>query len=580
MCTIHDYDPARGVNLYHLRNAVAGETVRIMRRPPGTDSWTTDYTGQIGVLCDAPTWNVGQEAGGIVRFDDGIVLWMPDAHLRKVGEPISAPATHATLRLNDRVNTDRGYGTVTNSHHYGSAVTVQLDDGFDAMLVSTHLVYLLASPVVKLPDTTPCVPDDVDDDEDLDEEEDDEEEEEEPEECDECGNEIDDCECCSICDRRTTRCDCCMECERRSHNCTCDYCSDCDEAPCACSSKNGKRASYHSVDRTVSTHKALNATQSPVFGIEMEYVFRDDDDLDSFIEEVVTRYTINSADGQLIVEMDGSLPDDTGVELVAPPFSLMALREDDSLWRNVIVAASDYEHEGHQNAGMHINMDYTRNFGGNIRAVQAFVFFFNRMSTLSIHIAGRTNGHYAPLNPGIDWYTAGVITHDSSTKFRAVAVHGARIEVRAMKSATDIDVFFTRIEYCDALADFANTFVLPFASLPRRELLTNAIVPQNNWPDSTSASSWTEQFIDFALSSGQWPTLATVLEQYREQHGGAVRATPAPSLPRLASVHPLGSPGPQAQATGHYDHAPAMDMNDAVDMLAACGLPVYTIQSA
>jgi hypothetical protein len=154
---------------------------------------------------------------------------------------------------------------------------------------------------------------------------------------------------------------------------------------------------------------------------------------------------------KFIMEKDGSLDDDRGVEIVLPPLPYRSILSSKSLAKRILDKAKEVgADESKTGVGMHVNLNVE---GLSREQIGGAVASFHHLKPLSIAIAGRHDSHWAPYlsRETIEEY------YNLGTKFAAAWFRRKRpvIEVRANRSAVDWNVAKDRVRYCMEVLHFA-----------------------------------------------------------------------------------------------------------------------------
>lgn len=173
---------------------------------------------------------------------------------------------------------------------------------------------------------------------------------------------------------------------------------------------------------------------TPCFGVELEL---DCDDIPALLESV---------SGKLLAESDGSLKDDTGVELIGGPYTLAQYQERKTPWASVDL--SDCRgHNAHTNSqpyGIHVSVGRA-SFSGDLH-VSKFVVLLNQLERLGKLVAQRAviyNGKYkVRCKCGANSL--------KTDKYEPVNVGSKRLEVRIFRSNTRYERIVKNVEYVAA----------------------------------------------------------------------------------------------------------------------------------
>lgn len=221
------------------------------------------------------------------------------------------------------------------------------------------------------------------------------------------------------------------------------------------------RDHYHSADRSHWDNLIYKIKQNndiPI-GIELEVYYKDipeDEDTDNWDVDI-NNMTIPES---FLLEEDGSLNDDWGLEVISPPISLQDALSDKGQLARVVKVLLDNGFIGWDAGagyGMHINID--RASFNNNEHIAKFILAINNAQDFSELIAGRKERSYARY-----WQktTENIEeTFDDCDKYSAVNLKDDRLEVRIFRSTLKWESVKKNIEYVKAIYDFT----LPEGSL-------------------------------------------------------------------------------------------------------------------
>lgn len=178
---------------------------------------------------------------------------------------------------------------------------------------------------------------------------------------------------------------------------------------------------------------------TPCFGVELEV---DCSDIPALIENV---------SGKLLAESDGSLRDETGVELIGGPYTLAQYQSRETPWSDVDL--SDCKgHTAHTNGqpyGIHVSVGRA-SFSGDLH-VSKFVVLLNQLERLGKLVAQRAviyNGKYKVR------CKCGQSSLKTD-KYEPVNVGSKRLEVRIFRSNTRYERIAKNVEYVAAIQAYS-----------------------------------------------------------------------------------------------------------------------------
>jgi hypothetical protein len=179
-------------------------------------------------------------------------------------------------------------------------------------------------------------------------------------------------------------------------------------------------------------------------------------------------------------ERDGSLDDDYGVEIVAPPYTLREIRREDSLWKKALSKFKDFGAacwDAGTNYGMHISL----NAGMMSRLHRAkIVRFINENEELCTKLAGRKP------NQWMCYHKFDKLSNcwRETDKYLGAANRGSRIEIRIFRGSLCETRFIRNCEFADAVRVFCESASCTEQGLSQSMFMEWLSQPQNrtNYP--------------------------------------------------------------------------------------------------
>lgn len=144
-----------------------------------------------------------------------------------------------------------------------------------------------------------------------------------------------------------------------------------------------ERTGYHELRPKWRRSLPEKKKSKPYIGLELEVISNTGSYQD--VLDLMPRFSGNS---RPITEMDGSLPSHSGVEIVFPPFLPESLKSKRGVVSRTMEALKDVVYEGHQSAGLHINVNVE---GWQLDKLGLFAYLFHHMDTQELTMLGGRN---------------------------------------------------------------------------------------------------------------------------------------------------------------------------------------------
>lgn len=212
------------------------------------------------------------------------------------------------------------------------------------------------------------------------------------------------------------------------------------------------RGSYHSYNSRPAWRNS-NQLKGAYIGIELETVSRT-----RSYRDILRRLPEFNGRCRPLTEEDGSLPDNTGVEIIFPPFRASTIKKSTSVLAKSMAAIDGVVAHGHRAAGMHINL----NVGDMLTLERTYMMHAVHCLTSAMlaNLGGRYTNSYCMPNP-YQMYSGGNLP---STYYvglcwhgNAAELHGSRMELRFPQSTTDHNRLKLLVDFCMALRAFAKS---------------------------------------------------------------------------------------------------------------------------
>lgn len=208
------------------------------------------------------------------------------------------------------------------------------------------------------------------------------------------------------------------------------------------------------------------------YGIELEVHFPSFDDREQFFQENFKPSGLSNC-GNFCAELDGSLDDECGLEVISRPFALAEYYADDAPWARMCKMLYDYGAVGwpmRDTYGMHVNVD-VRSLGmtksdafHNDALLRQRMAAVNAMLVNNRELTAKLAGRYLPYETSVPTvYHQGAMKaqklqnlHDSATQLDSRYVFATRknktvMEVRIFGSNVRFAGIRRNIEYVDSL---------------------------------------------------------------------------------------------------------------------------------
>jgi hypothetical protein len=191
---------------------------------------------------------------------------------------------------------------------------------------------------------------------------------------------------------------------------------------------------YHKATRRWTLDVANRSTRA-FYGFEIEVRFDDSDDRENFWSEHL------GCNINFCGELDGSLNDDLGLEVVTRPFPMQELRAPVNVLRTLLTQLRNDGASGDETGyGVHITSNWGRLSPPHKIRMRKFIY---TMKPLTIFVSKREETHYASFNDNLD---------DSHTA--AHVRNREALEIRTFQSTTDYDRLMSYVEYIEALTEW------------------------------------------------------------------------------------------------------------------------------
>lgn len=213
-----------------------------------------------------------------------------------------------------------------------------------------------------------------------------------------------------------------------------------------------ERESYHSYNSRPAWRNS-NQLKGAYIGVELETVSRT-----RSYRDVLRRLPEFNARCRPLTEEDGSLPDNTGVEIIFPPFRASTIKKSTSVLAKSMAAIDGVVAHGHRATGMHINL----NVGDMLLSERTCMMHAVHCltSTMLANLGGRYPNNYCSPYP----YASRGRTLPASDHYRglcwhgnAAELHGSRLELRFPQSTTNHKRLKLLVDFCMALRAFAKS---------------------------------------------------------------------------------------------------------------------------
>lgn len=183
-------------------------------------------------------------------------------------------------------------------------------------------------------------------------------------------------------------------------------------------------------------------------------------------------------------EMDGSLDDYRGVEIVFPPMSPSQLSNGNSFIRRSFKALDESGAHGGRNCGMHVNIN---TFGWDVRVRNTYIslFFLITQDTLCA-IGGRSLTNYCEQWFNLNEVTnqAGVARWCRNNHNTVVSVRPDRVELRFPAATTNIEKLQTVVAFSNYVKQYAESITGTDLNMLTKEPWSgNTTIRRNSWGD-------------------------------------------------------------------------------------------------
>jgi hypothetical protein len=200
---------------------------------------------------------------------------------------------------------------------------------------------------------------------------------------------------------------------------------------------------YHDAVRRWDLTIANRSTRA-FYGFEIEVDFPNSDDRREFWGSHL------ACDDSFCGELDGSLDDDTGLEIISRPFAMDELRTPNNRLKNMLAEARrEGAHVNDRNYGVHITSNWGRLTNDHKNRLCEAVC---SMRALSVFVSRRYSPTYAEYTP-----------YDGDKHVAMNRRDQHAVEMRTFLSTTDWPMLMSYVEYLDALTEWTRSPLNPIA---------------------------------------------------------------------------------------------------------------------